>query len=65
MSIVTRQFCHYRGYARVQARLGIAADGEEEGIDGGEIAEGIEDDEGEQGAARDVDIYSRVRFESP
>ena len=47
---------------RIQARLGVAADGEEEGIDGGEIAEGVEDDEGEQTAARDVYICSRISF---
>jgi len=41
---------------RVQAGLGVAANGEEEGIDSGKIAEGKEDDKGEQTAARDVYI---------
>lgn len=50
---------------RVQARLGIATDGEEEGIDGGETTEGVEDDEGEQTAARNVDICSRISFYLP
>jgi hypothetical protein len=45
-----------RGYAR----LGVAADGEEEGIDGGEIAEGVEDDEGEQRAGRNVRVCPSV-----
>jgi hypothetical protein len=45
---------------RVYARLGVAADGEEKGIDGGEIAGGVEDDEGEQRAARDVQVCPRV-----
>lgn len=33
---------------RVETRLGVAADGEEEGIDGGEIAEGVQEDERQQ-----------------
>jgi hypothetical protein len=45
-----------RGYAR----LGVAADGEEEGIDGGEIAEGVEDDEGEQRTGRNVHVCPGV-----
>lgn len=45
---------------RVDAGLGIAADGEEKGIDGGEIAGGVEDDECEQRAASDVQVCSRV-----
>jgi hypothetical protein len=35
-----------RADVRRYARLGVAADGEEEGIDGGEIAESVENDEG-------------------
>lgn len=47
---------------RIQAGLGVAADSEEEGIDGSKIAERIEDDEREQRAASNVDICSTVRF---
>jgi hypothetical protein len=45
-----------RADVRVQAGLSVAANGEEEGIDGGEIAHGIEDDEREQTTARNVNI---------
>ena len=51
-----------RANVRVQAGLGVATNGKEEGIDGGEIPEAIEDDEGEHTAARNVDICSRIRF---
>lgn len=60
MSTASRQFGHCKRHARVQAGLGIAAEGEEESINGGEIAKRIEYGKGEQGAARDVDIYSKV-----
>lgn len=59
--VACEQFCHQRSCARVQAGLGVATDGEEECIDGGEVAERVEDDKSEQGAAGNVNVYLRVR----